>query len=114
MRIHSKHPSPLRSDSKSAIWPLAARNSRKVGFEAVGHGLKRSLWQEQMEMAAAYQQKRNPPPPKNFPLKKKSRYAPTKFISSAMALPAIRWKTGSAPNAKLCRSPAKSRKKPRP
>jgi len=105
---------PASSDSKSAIWPLTVRNSRKVGSEASGHGLKRSLWQEQTEMETVRQSKQNLPLPKNFPLRKKSRCVPTKSILNVTALPATRWKTGSVPNAKLCKSRARPRKKPRP
>jgi hypothetical protein len=39
----SRHPSALRVDLKSAIWPYAARISRKVGIKAAGHGLNEEL-----------------------------------------------------------------------
>jgi hypothetical protein len=39
----SKPFSPLRVDLKSAIWPLMAWIFRKVGIEALGHGLNEEL-----------------------------------------------------------------------
>jgi len=73
----------------------------------------RSLWQEQTEMV--HRRKASPPLRKNFPRNKRSRSAPMKSISSAMAPPATRWMTGSAPNASFSRSLANpTRKPPRP